>query len=96
LQAPALHGAGIGITSYGGQFVLSCGDLPDAWISTDHKHTVISLHFRAKPWLFRSPPRQLAVSFGVPELGSDHWARPLNIDPGSESRTNRGPHFRAK
>ena len=29
LQAPALHGGGVGITSYGGQFVLSCGDLPD-------------------------------------------------------------------
>ena len=62
LQAPALHGGGVGITSYGGQFVLSCGDLPDPWISTHHKHAVISLHFRAKPWLLRSPPRQLAVS----------------------------------
>jgi hypothetical protein len=43
LQAPALHGGGVGITSYGGQLVLSCGDQPDPWISTDHKHAVISL-----------------------------------------------------
>ena len=46
LQAPALlqsHGGGVGITSDGGQLVLSCGDLPDPWISTDHKHAVISL-----------------------------------------------------
>jgi hypothetical protein len=25
------------------QVVLSCGDLPDPWISNDHKHAVISL-----------------------------------------------------
>jgi hypothetical protein len=46
MQAPALlqsHGGGIGITSDGGQLVMSCGDLPDPWISTDHKHAVISL-----------------------------------------------------
>ena len=46
LQAPALlqsHGGGVGITSDGGQVVVSCGDLPDPWISTDHKHAVISL-----------------------------------------------------
>jgi len=46
MQAPALlqsHGGGVGITSDGGQVVLSCGDLPDPWISTDHKHAVISL-----------------------------------------------------
>ena len=46
MQAPALlqsHGGGIGITSDGRQLVLSCGDLPDPWISTDHKHAVISL-----------------------------------------------------
>jgi hypothetical protein len=43
LQAPALHGGGVGITSCGGQLVLSCGDQPDPWISTDHKHAVISL-----------------------------------------------------
>jgi hypothetical protein len=38
MQAPALlqsHGGGVGITSDGGQVVLSCGDLPDPWISTD-------------------------------------------------------------
>jgi len=38
LQAPALlqsHGGGVGITSDGGQLVVSCGDLPDPWISTD-------------------------------------------------------------
>ena len=36
LQAPALlqsHGGGVGITSDGGQVVVSCGDLPDPWIS---------------------------------------------------------------
>ena len=46
LQAPALlqsHGGGVGITSDGGQVVVSCGDLPEPWISTDHKHAVISL-----------------------------------------------------
>ena len=46
MQAPALlqsHGGGVGITSDGGQLVVSCGDLPDPWISTDHKHAVISL-----------------------------------------------------
>ena len=46
MQAPALlqsHGGGIGITSDGGQVVVSSGDLPDPWISTDHKHAVISL-----------------------------------------------------
>ena len=46
LQAPALlqsHGGGVGITSDGGQVVLSCGDLPDPWITNDHKHAVISL-----------------------------------------------------
>jgi hypothetical protein len=46
MQAPALlqsHGGGVGITSDGRQLVLSCGDLPDPWISTDHKHAVISL-----------------------------------------------------
>jgi hypothetical protein len=46
MQAPALlqsHGGGVGITSDGGQLVMSCGDLPDPWISTDHKHAVISL-----------------------------------------------------
>ena len=46
MQAPALlqsHGGGVGITSDGGQLVVSCGDLPEPWISTDHKHAVISL-----------------------------------------------------
>ena len=46
LQAPALlqsHGGGVGITSDGGQIVLSCGDLSEPWISNDHKHAVISL-----------------------------------------------------
>jgi hypothetical protein len=46
MQAPALlqsHGDGVGITSDGGQLVVSCGDLPDPWISTDYKHAVISL-----------------------------------------------------
>jgi hypothetical protein len=46
LQAPALlqsHGGGVGITSDGGQVVVSCGDLPEPWISTDQKHAVISL-----------------------------------------------------
>ena len=46
MQAPALlqsHGGGVGITSDGGQLVMSCGDLPEPWISTDHKHAVISL-----------------------------------------------------
>jgi len=46
LQAPPLlqsDGGGVGITSDGGQVVMSCGDLPDPWISTDHKHAVISL-----------------------------------------------------
>ncbi len=46
LQAPALlqsHGGGVGTTSDGGQVVLSRGDLPDPWISNDHKHAVISL-----------------------------------------------------
>ena len=46
MQAPALlqsHGGGVGITSDGGQLVVSCGDLPDPWISNDHKHAVISL-----------------------------------------------------
>ena len=46
MQAPALlqsHGGGVGITSDGGQLVLSCGDLPDPWISNDRKHAVISL-----------------------------------------------------
>ena len=46
LQAPALlqsHGGGVGITSDGGQVVVSCGDLSEPWISTDHKHAVISL-----------------------------------------------------
>jgi hypothetical protein len=46
LQAPALlqsHGGGVGITSDGGQVVVSCGDLPEPWISNDHKHAVISL-----------------------------------------------------
>jgi hypothetical protein len=46
MQAPALlqsHGGGVGLTSDGGQLVMSCGDLPDPWISTDHKHAVISL-----------------------------------------------------
>jgi hypothetical protein len=46
LQAPALlrsHGGGVGLTSDGGQVVVSCGDLPEPWISTDHKHAVISL-----------------------------------------------------
>jgi hypothetical protein len=47
MQAPALlqsHGGGVGITSDGGQLVVSCGDLPEPWISNDHKHAVISLH----------------------------------------------------
>jgi hypothetical protein len=38
LQAPALlqsHGGGVGTTSDGGQVVLSCGNLPDPWISND-------------------------------------------------------------
>src|ERR1700674_2825305 len=46
MQAPSLlqsHGGGVGIPSDGGQLVMSCGDLPDPWISTDHKHAVISL-----------------------------------------------------
>ena len=46
LQAPALlqsHGGGVGITSDGRQVVVSCGDLPDPWISNDHKHAVISI-----------------------------------------------------
>ena len=46
MQAPALlqsHGGGVGITSDGGQVVVSCGDLPEPWISNDHKHAVISL-----------------------------------------------------
>jgi hypothetical protein len=46
MQAPALlqsHGGGIGITSDGRQLVVSSGDLPNPWISTDHKHAVISL-----------------------------------------------------
>ena len=46
LQTPALlqsHGGGVGITSDGGQIVLSCGDLSEPWISNDHKHAVISL-----------------------------------------------------
>jgi len=46
MQAPALlqsHGGGVGITSDGRQLVVSSGDLPDPWISTDHKHAVISL-----------------------------------------------------
>jgi hypothetical protein len=46
MQAPALlqsHGDGVGITSDGEQVVMSCGNLPDFSISTDHKHTVISL-----------------------------------------------------
>ena len=46
MQAPALlqsHGGGVGITSDGGQVVVSCGDLPEPWISTDHKHAVISV-----------------------------------------------------
>ena len=46
MQAPALlqsHGGGVGITSDGGQLVMSCGDLPEPWIATDHKHAVISL-----------------------------------------------------
>jgi hypothetical protein len=46
MQAPALlqsHRGGIGITSDGRQLVVSSGDLPDPWISTDHKHAVISL-----------------------------------------------------
>src|ERR1700693_3745166 len=46
LQAPALlqsHGGGVGITSDGGQVVVSCGDLPEPWISNDHKHAVISI-----------------------------------------------------
>ena len=45
-QAPALlqsHGGGLGLTSDGRQLVVSSGDLPDPWISTDHKHAVISL-----------------------------------------------------
>ena len=36
MQAPALlqsHGGGVGITSDGGQLVVSCGDLPEPWIS---------------------------------------------------------------
>jgi hypothetical protein len=46
MQAPALlqsHGGGVGITSDGGQVVVSCGDLPEPWISNDHKPAVISL-----------------------------------------------------
>ena len=46
MQAPALlesHRGGIGITSDGRQLVVSSGDLPEPWISTDHKHAVISL-----------------------------------------------------
>jgi hypothetical protein len=46
MQASALlqsHGGGVGITSDGRQVVVSCGDLPDPWISNDHKHAVISL-----------------------------------------------------
>ena len=46
MQAPALlqsHGGGVGLTNDGRQLVMSCGDLPDPWISTDHKHAVISL-----------------------------------------------------
>ena len=46
MQAPALlqsHGGGVGITGDGRQLVVSSGDLPDPWISTDHKHAVISL-----------------------------------------------------
>ena len=46
MQAPALlqsHGGGVGITSDGGQLVMSCSDLPEPWSSTDHKHAVISL-----------------------------------------------------
>jgi hypothetical protein len=46
MQAPALlqsRGGGVGITSDGGQVVLSCGDLPETWISNDHKHAVISI-----------------------------------------------------
>ena len=27
----------------GGPVVVSCGDLPEPWISNDHKHAVISL-----------------------------------------------------
>ena len=41
MQAPALlqsHGGGVGLTSDGGQLVMSCGDLPDPWISNNHKH----------------------------------------------------------
>jgi hypothetical protein len=40
MQAPALlqsHAGGVGLTSDGRQVVLSCGDLPDPWISNDHK-----------------------------------------------------------
>ncbi len=38
-----------------GQLVVSCGDLPDPWISNDHKHAIISLRARiAKPWKGRS------------------------------------------
>jgi len=46
MQAPALlqsHGGGVGLTGDGGQVIMSCGDLPDPWISNDHKHAVISL-----------------------------------------------------
>jgi hypothetical protein len=35
------HGGEVGITSDGGQLVMSCGDLSDPWIANDHKHAVI-------------------------------------------------------
>jgi len=52
LQAPALlqsHGGGVDITSDGGQVVVSCGNLPEPWISNDHKHAVISIRLKAEP-----------------------------------------------
>ena len=58
MQARALlqsHGGGVGITSDGRQVVVSCGDLPDPWISsTQLFHFVKPFRYHAV-WMLPDP-----------------------------------------
>jgi MFS family permease len=50
------------------------GGLAGGWLADRLGHRKIDAPFLGQAVALRAPPRQLAVSFGVPELGSDHWA----------------------